>query len=200
MTEALYFFTVSDHGGYVGAFETECEVVEHVARKYLPLTFVVQRWKRHTHSGNKQSEKNIWLVLFRDIDHIAFASDDKTEAERVQRAYAQINAVYDDDIGYWVQSLGTVSEPAQQRLDAQLRAVRTALTEEEFARMEREDQERVDRLTKPIPDGPIERYLRENERISILDFVVDTCASTCASTCADTGAITVPDDDQTAKS
>jgi hypothetical protein len=46
------------------------------------------------------------------------------------------------------------------------------LTEEAYRELEEADAKRAERLLAGHPDGPLERAIRENERTSILEFIV----------------------------
>lgn len=120
----------------------------------------------------------VWVVLYRDLDAVAFVSNDRGEAARVQQVYASVGLAYDDDIDYWEQPFGVVAPRAAERLAIQTRAHRTwgAMTEADFRAAEEADAARAEGLCAPRADGPLARAFRENERLAILDAVVPLAA------------------------
>ena len=63
----------------------------------------------------------VWIVILRDVNAVVFVSNDKKEAGRVKAAYERIGLTYDDPIDFWEQTVGTVVEKAEERLDIQFR-------------------------------------------------------------------------------
>ena len=166
-----YYYVVSDSNGFVGAFYT-ASAATAVVNKYRLIPFLVQKFE-----VAPGPVATVWVVLYRNIDAVAFVSNDRAKAEEIQEVYGKVGLTYEDSIDYWEQTANEVSKHAEERLASISRAhtmyVGPATLEELQAR-ELEDYERVMRLTAPNPDGPIARIIRENEKITILDCVVPT--------------------------
>lgn len=168
-----YFHVVSDNQGFVGAFFTLNGVREHVLDRFSLTPFVVQRFAVADCPIDR-----IWVVLYRDLDAVAFVSNSRDEAERRQEALGSIGLTYPDSIDYWEHPVGTIAKAPYARLSALHRAhemyAGVAVAEErqqcEKARLAR--LERLERVLQPELDGPIARLLREEERITIFDCVI----------------------------
>ncbi len=174
--EALY--VVSDCVGFVGAFPSAAAAEVAVIRAYPTIPFIVQRFPVAPGPCD-----TVWVVLFRDIDAVAFVSNSREGAEKVKHTYDRVGLTYDDSIDYWEQAFGVVSKPAAERLQTQLRAhtmYAGQMTAEEYQRLEEEDMARLDAITQPRADGPLARLIRENELVTILDCVVPVDAALSA--------------------
>src|SRR4029079_13769634 len=160
----VVYQVVSDSHGFVGAFYTEQGVRDHVLSQFSLTPFVVQQFAVFPGQHTK-----IWVVLYRDIDAVAFVSNDRDEAERRQDAFGRIGLTYPDNIDCWEHPVGIVTRPAFDRL-RMMHDVHTMIAGSEDA--EKTELDRLDRLLQPKGDGPIARLLREEERISILNCIV----------------------------
>jgi len=164
-----HLHVVSDSAGYVGTFPTLSAAHLAVVQKYPLTPFLIQKF-----AVAPGSTDSVWVVLYRDLDAVAFVSNDREAAVRVQAAYASIGLAYDDSIDYWEQPVGVVATGAARRLEAQARAHRMYSGDDDgdLERSLEADQARLEELLAPRADGPLERLLRENERVTILDAVV----------------------------
>ena len=164
-----YLYAVSDCRGFVGAFYTMGLAIEGVVRKYAPTPFLIQRFPVAPGAFDR-----VWCVIRRGDDSIAFMSNDKAEATRVQQLYAAVGLVYEDDVSYWEQPAGAIIPPARERLESLARAhlmyAPDAVSDAEKNYTER-DLARVEAMMAPNPDGPIAKMLREMELITIMDCV-----------------------------
>ena len=166
------YCVVSDNMGFVGAFYT-AESVAAMTTKHHSIPFLIQRYR-----VAPGPVATVWVVLYRDLDAVAFVTNDRAEAEKVQEMYGRIGLAYSDSIDYWEHRADTVNKAAEERLNSLSRAHAMYLgggaSAEELREAELKDYERIVKMSKPIPNGPIEQLLRENERITIFDCVVPT--------------------------
>lgn len=187
-------YVVSDNFGFVGAFSSAAFAEELVLRKYPSIPFITQRFP--TIPGPCDS---VWVVLYRDIDAVAFVSNSRSEAERVQGVYQRVGLSYPDSIDHWEQALNVVSKPAEDRLIPRHRAhlmYAGPLTTEEVEKMEAADLARVEALVASKDDGPLARVIRELEPVTIMDCVIpspleSTAAASPAALSQETVAVAV---------
>lgn len=166
-----YYYVVSSSNGFVAAYYGESAVRENVLKKFSLLPFVVQRFKIVEGPVDV-----VWVVLFSSNDAVAFVSNSRDEAERVRAGYARIGLAYEDPIDFWERKVGVITETTLEFLSATNRAHEMyagPAVAEEREKQEQAELARLNDLLSPIPDGPISRALREMERISIFDGVVD---------------------------
>jgi hypothetical protein len=152
----------------VGAFYT-ADDANAIVQQYSPTPFLIRRFEVFPGPVSM-----IWVVLFRDIDAVAFVSNCRAEAERIQNIYGRVGLSYSDSIDYWEHPANKISKSAFERLEA-LKGAHEMFNDpdalERLQAREEEDYERVGRLTKIRADGPIAKLLRENEMITIFDCV-----------------------------
>jgi hypothetical protein len=182
--EAL--FVVSSAEGFVGAFLSPGAAGEATLGRFPSVPFVVQRFPLAP--GPREA---VWCVLYKgDCSAIAFASNDRAEAVRVQEIYARIGAVYDDDIDHWEAPVGRVAEPIAERLGSLHRAhvmYGAGPGDGDLQKMEKADLARLEELSRPRADGPLARLFRELELVTIMDCVVPVALAPPASADADGG-------------
>jgi len=163
-----YYYVLSDSNGFVGAFYT-ADDANAVVQQYSPIPFIIRRFE-----VSPGPVSMIWVVLFRDIDAVAFVSNCRAEAERMQNIYIRVGLSYSDSIDYWEHPANKIPKAVFERLEA-LKGAHEMFNDpdtlERLRAREEEDYERVERLTKVRADGPIAKLLRENEMITIFDCV-----------------------------
>lgn len=172
MTSESYY-VLSDNQGFVGAFYT-AEEASVVINKYYPIPFIVQRFE--VAPGPTET---VWVVIYRDIDAVAFVSNDRATAKRVKKIYDSVGLTYPDSIKYWEHPVGKISQTAESRLDSISRAnsmYAGNLSLEELQARELEDYKKISNLS--MSKGPIARVIKENQKIMIFDCVVPTSTST----------------------
>jgi hypothetical protein len=165
--EALYI--VSDRIGFVGAFPSLAAAREAVLTPYPSVPCLVQRFPAAPGPCAK-----VWVVLYRDLDAVAFVSNARAEAERVRDLCARVGLAYLDDLDYWQQPFGVVPEHAAGRLSAQHRAhvlCAAGLPPGQLQEMEAADLARLEAFSRES-DGPLAQLIRENEKITMMDCVV----------------------------
>ena len=110
---ASYFYIVSDSFGAVGAFPTEAEAQKCIST--YPKSPMIKY--RFAYSGG--SSANIYFVLYRDINAVAFASDSREAAMLVHSELVKVGLTYDDinAVDFWTCSNGTMIEAAKRRLE-----------------------------------------------------------------------------------
>lgn len=115
--ESHRMFVVSDSTGFVGAFSSIERARELVIEKYPIIPFITTKYPIAPGPRDR-----VWVVLYRGIDAVAFASNDRGEAERVKNELGRVGLTYEDAIDYWEQPFDAISPPAAERLEVQKRA------------------------------------------------------------------------------
>lgn len=168
-----HYHVLSDSRGFVGAFYS-ADDVNAIVRKHSLVPFLVQRFE-----VAPGPVATIWVVLYRDLDAVAFVSNSRAEAERVQSVYNRVGLAYIDSIDYWEHPANKLSKSAAERLETLSDAhdmFAEPVTLEKLQAREDEDRERLERLVEMRADGPVAKLLRETERITIFDCVVPVAA------------------------
>lgn len=163
------YYVLSDSHGFVGAFYSAAEVAAEV-HKYYMVPFITQLFPVAPGPVEK-----IWVILYRDIDAVAFVTNSRTEAEQVQKIYNSVGLTYIDSVDYWEQSANKIIPSAAERLNSLDRAHKmyaTVATQEEIEQHEFEDFERITKMGQSRTDGPMSRIIQENEKITIFNCVV----------------------------
>ena len=164
-------FVISDSDGFIGAFLSLSEAKVTVLNKHPLIPFLVQRFKLA-----KTGVETVWIVPYNGSNAIAFASNDRTEAERVQKSLNLVGLTYTDSIDYWEQPIGRVVPSANERLLSIDRAHKMyadpAVKAAETAR-DLEMAAGIEKMLKGNLDDPISRLLREHERIGFMDCIVE---------------------------
>jgi len=161
-----HYYVLSDSQGYVGTFYS-AKSAKDIVQKYSPIPFIIQQFG--VASGPVAT---VWIVLYRDIDSVAFVSNSRAEAERVQGIYNTVGLAYPDSIDYWEHSANRCTRSALDRLET-LREVHSTVFDPEEMRIRQEENERrLEQLERQRDDGPLARMIRENEPITIYDCVV----------------------------
>jgi hypothetical protein len=162
------YYVLSDNYGFVGAFCSVAEAEEVVILHY-PTPFLLQRF------GVEPGQiDTIWVIPYKGIDAVAYVSNSREAASAAHEALCRVGLAYDDPIDYWEQPANRIAQAAAPRLAAlsKANAVCEPPTLEDLRAREMADYARIAQLTKPRPDGPLQRLIRENERITVLDCVV----------------------------
>jgi hypothetical protein len=115
MEENKKLYVVSDSAGYVGTFLSKNDVASCVVNKYPHVNFLVSEFP-FEESGDQHY---VWVVLYRDIDHVAFVSNDINKAIKTQSLLNHIELSYTDSIDFWKQNLGSLTELVSERLHYQ---------------------------------------------------------------------------------
>jgi hypothetical protein len=186
-----HYYVLSDSQGYVGTFYS-AKAAKDIVQKYSPIPFIIQQFG--VASGPVAT---VWIVLYRDIDSVAFVSNSRAEAERVQGIYNTVGLAYPDSIDYWEHSANRCTRSALDRLET-LREVHSTVFDPEEMRIRQEENERrLEQLERQRDDGPLARMIRENEPITIYDCVVpwvpdDSGAADDNGAADDSGAVNEP--------
>lgn len=150
---------VSDSGGFVGAFLSQADVANVVLVPYPEHAFVIQVFP----VASTAPLDTVHVIPYTGCDAVAFVSNDIAKCKAVHKLLASIGMTYDDDIDYWKQETGKICPPAKRRLDLLKKGSEVAaelLEEKLFASLD------------PMKGGPIERALKEAERVTIMDSIV----------------------------
>ena len=167
-----YIYSISDNVGYVGSFYSISDI-EDVIKKYPLMKFIVYCFKT-TKPTTVDLSTTVWIILYHTTDAVAYVTNCREDAVKVQQTYLKVGLTYEDDVDYWKQPIG-LSPSAVERLEL-LHTIRDKdLIEIELNKM----LEKLNVSTQFIPDGPIEKMikeneqqLRENEKITIMDCIV----------------------------
>jgi len=200
---------VSDAAGFVGAFLTVAEAKAKVLDKFKLIPFLVQRFPLAPMEAVAPEEKsttteaplNIWVVPYRDTNAVAFVSNSRSKAVQIQLSLQNVGLTYPDTIDYWMLPLGKVVVAAGERMASIVRA-HQIYADESLREEEKEKEAAADELIRRVVedrlDGPLDRLIRENERITLFDCVIDivdadseaeTGAESNAEAKSDTGAV-----------
>uniref|UniRef100_A0A6C0I049 Uncharacterized protein n=1 Tax=viral metagenome TaxID=1070528 RepID=A0A6C0I049_9ZZZZ len=107
-----YLYVLSDNVGYVGTYYSISDI-EEITSAYHLVTFIVQCFK----TSKTSDLLKVWVVLYKDIDAVAFVSNNREDALKVQSTLMQVGITYIDSIDCWKQNIG-LSKSAKDRLDA----------------------------------------------------------------------------------
>jgi hypothetical protein len=154
----------------VGAFYDAASAVTEATKHHL-VHFLIQRFRVAPGPVG-----TVWVVLYRDIDAVAFVSNSRAEAESTQKAYSSVGLTYEDSIDYWEHPANVVNKGSVQRLEAQSQAHEMygpSISLEELQAQELAAYEQISRMMQPREDGPLAQVIRENQRITILDCVIE---------------------------
>jgi hypothetical protein len=170
--ESKTFYVVSDASGFVGAFN-DINAVIQLTKEYKLIPFITQRFR----VSPDHPDDHIWTVLYSANDVVAFASNDRNEAILAQKTLNTLGLSYPDDIDYWRHNVNSITKSAEERLKSISRAHEMYAsagpdTQEDIERAYKEDLARIEALLNPNIQSPIERYLKEKERITIFDCVI----------------------------
>jgi len=188
-----YLFAVSCAHGFVGAFDDIEKVKTEVIAKNPIIPFIVQKFANNI----SLQQNNIWIVTY-NSGAVAFVSNDVEAACRVQQLYAAVGWTYNDDIDYSKQQLNTIITAAEDFLSyiRKIHLVTAAPTTEQT------ELDMLEKLMRNIPGGPIDQMIEQlknedalNERISIIDSIVDVF--TVAATVEDTTTVAATVEDTT---
>ena len=160
------YYVLSDSSGFVGAFYTIQDAEKEIL-KYNLIPFIVQKFSVAPGPIDK-----VWVVLYRDLDAVAFVSNNREEAEKVQLIYGRVGLSYPDYIDYWEQYANTINPNIVIRLESLSEAHSNCVgeaSEEELKQRELDDIERVSRL---MGSRPPTYYSSTSENITILDEVI----------------------------
>ncbi len=155
-----YFLVVADQGGFVGAFLSAKEVIQHVIKRYPSIQTVIYKYKL----DNKVSYSNIYILPYKGNEAIAWAGNNIETCRQVQKTLSKIGIVYEDDVKYWEQPVGQICETALKRFQIEIESKKT-LTSSEIEKIEKQ----ISLLTE---GGELSHCEVDNEKLSILDCIV----------------------------
>ena len=115
----------------------------------------------------------VWVILYKDLDAVAFVTNNKNIALKVQTVYAKIGLTYDDDIDYWKQPIG-LSPAAKNRLDMIHSAQARELFDEEYNKLLKK-MNFSGLNAESTEDGTDMSAIDFDEKITIFDCVVPFC-------------------------
>ena len=182
---------MSDARGFVGAF-LELSDAADIINKYAPTPFIIQQFALAPGLTD-----TVWVVLYREIDAVAFVSNNIDDATRAQKTLLTIGATYDDPITYWEQPVNTIIPPAAKHLDI-ISAAHAEFTSGECDTVARDATMAKVELLLASQEHPAGRP--DDEKITFMDCVrvvpivgQKSTAATTAETTSDSPSSTVQD-------
>ena len=169
LVRPTHYHVLSDNCGFIGAFYS-ADDVNTILSKYTLIPLLIQRFE-----VAPGPVATIWVVLYRDLDSVAFVSNSRAEAERIQGLYNRIGLAYIDSIDYWEHPANKISKAAADRLETLSEAHKMFAEPDALEQLQAradKDSEYLEQLLKMRENGPIAKMLRENETITIFDCVV----------------------------
>jgi len=160
-----YLYVLSDNVGYVGSYYSISDIEEIVSAYHLITSFMVQCFK----TSKAADLFTVWVVLYKDIDAVAFVSNNRMDAVKVHSTLMQMGLAYEDCIDYWKQTVG-LSPSAKERLDRIHTIKDKKLLDDSYNIF----IQKLDLSTENIPNGPIEQLMNETQKITIMDAIIPT--------------------------
>jgi len=175
-----HYYVVSDSSGFVGAFYSEA-AARAETDKYHLVPFITQRF-----GVAPGPTATVWVVLYRDIDAVAFVTNSRAEAVKVQEMFASVGLAYTDPIDCWEQPANAVTEGTAARLGALSRAHTMYVGPAALEALQEKDLATIARLVAPpggAAESPVARAVRESERLTIFDCVTPRSYAGAAEGC-----------------
>ena len=110
---SMSLYCVSCSNGIVGVFSSLDKIKELLFEIYPSVFFVIQEFDR-----KNMESASAWIVLYKNTEYIAYASDDKLAAINAITLLNKLGKTYEDDIEYWEQDLDTIASPIKYILDS----------------------------------------------------------------------------------
>jgi hypothetical protein len=154
------YYSLSCPVGLVGVFDS-IEQVTAVLQLYPSIKFVA-----HKYNSSPGETQYVWVVLYRDVDAVAFVSNDREAAERVHKIYLDINLTYDDSIDYWRRTVNFISDGITEKMQE----IEHPMTDEERMKKYIDHSAHIARLKQYAASSPsldFEEDVQEN--FNILD-------------------------------
>ncbi len=107
----MALYVVSDCVGYVGTFSSLDNAMKETYGKFTSVPFILQKFMKYTNAP-----EYVWVIMYRDIEAVAFVSDSKDETVKMKKAYDSVGLSYEGDIDCWKQPFDKISPFAETRL------------------------------------------------------------------------------------
>lgn len=162
------YYAVSDSSGLIGVFSTLMDVCL-VFDRFKTIKFIVQKFD----VVKDKPTKEVWVVLYKNVNAVAYLSNDRDAALKIQEDYGRVGFTYDDDIDNWKISINSIIKLEEDRLDMfnRINDLYANMSDEELAKFQMVNQQKLTEMSKPITDGPLSRLLRQMEKITIMDCI-----------------------------
>jgi len=157
-----YLYVLSDNVGYVGTYYSISDI-EEITSSYHLVSFMVQCFK----TSKTSDLLTVWVVLYKDIDAVAYVSNNRLDAVKVHSTLMQMGLAYMDSIDYWKQNVG-LSKSAKERLDVIHSIKDKHLLDDSYNIF----IQKLDLSTENMPNGPIDCILNETQKITIMDAII----------------------------
>ena len=179
-----FLYVLSDNVGYVGSYYSISDV-EEITSAYHLVTFMIQCFK----TSKTEDLLTVWVVLYKDIDAVAYVSNNRMDAVKVHSVLMQMGIAYMDCIDYWKQPVG-LAKSAKDRLDAIHSIKDKKLLDDSYNIF----IQKLNLSNENLPNGPIEQLINETQKISIIDAIIPSIVPNDSATINDDAAITSDDD------
>ena len=157
-----FLYVLSDNVGDVGSYYSISDV-EEITSAYHLVTFMIQCFK----TSKTEDLLTVWVVLYKDIDAVAYVSNNRMDAVKVHSVLMQMGIAYMDCIDYWKQPVG-LAKSAKDRLDAIHSIKDKKLLDDSYNIF----IQKLNLSNENLPNGPIEQLINETQKISIIDAIV----------------------------
>jgi len=181
-----FLYVLSDNVGYVGSYYSISDI-EEITSAYHLVTFMIQCFK----TSKTEDLLTVWVVLYKDIDAVAYVSNNRMDAVKVHSVLMQMGIAYMDCIDYWKQPVG-LAKSAKDRLDAIHSIKDKKLLDDSYNIF----IQKLNLSNENLPNGPIEQLINETQKISIIDAIIPSIVSPFEN---DTADITAEDADITSE-
>jgi hypothetical protein len=157
-----YLYVLSDNVGYVGTYYSISDI-EEITSSYHLVSFMIQCFK----TSKTSDLLTIWVVLYKDIDAVAYVSNNRLDAVKVHSTLMQMGLAYMDSIDFWKQNVG-LSKSAKERLDVIHSIKDKKLLDDSYNIF----IQKLDLSTENMPNGPIDCIINETQKINIMDAII----------------------------
>jgi Ca2+-binding RTX toxin-like protein len=162
-----FLYVLSDNVGYVGSYYSISDI-EEITSAYHLVTFMIQCFK----TSKTEDLLTVWVVLYKDIDAVAYVSNNRMDAVKVHSVLMQMGIAYMDCIDYWKQPVG-LAKSAKDRLDAIHSIKDKKLLDDSYNIF----IQKLNLSNENLPNGPIEQLINETQKISIIDAIIPSIVS-----------------------
>ena len=173
-----FLYVLSDNVGYVGSYYSISDV-EEITSAYHLVTFMIQCFK----TSKTEDLLTVWVVLYKDIDAVAYVSNNRMDAVKVHSVLMQMGIAYMDCIDYWKQPVG-LAKSAKDRLDAIHSIKDKKLLDDSYNIF----IQKLNLSNENLPNGPIEQLINETQKISIIDAIIPSIVPNGSATINDESA------------
>ena len=171
VSEENVVYVISDELGYVTSFINITDANTFL-EKYSYVRMIIQTFKLNP----AHQLQNIYVVVYKENNLVAFVSNDKEAAEHVRRTYLIVGAVHDEPIESRILPIGILNENDGKRLDISQKVFSGyfdgSQTMEDVAKLNLKNETFLESLL----EGKAENIENLDKRIQLMDFVIQSNA------------------------